>query len=201
MASDLHEARLAGVVQALVKSGASRVLDLGCGSGELLIELRAQVQFNRLLGIDIDEQALAEARLNLGLDLLNPDRRLHVCYGSFEDADHRLLGFNAAVMLETIEHVEPSRLSRVEQTVFRAYDVDTVIITTPNQEYNVLHGMLPQQRRHPGHHFEWTRLQFNNWADGVARRHGYRVEFSGLGPPDVLRGSSTQMAVFSRCEP
>ena len=201
MASELHEDRLAGVVQALLSSGASSVLDLGCGSGELLVELRARAEFRRLLGIDIDEQVLAEARFNLGLDLLQPNPQLHVCYGSFEDADRRLHGFDAAVMLETIEHIEPSRLSGVEHTVFHTLDLDTVVITTPNQEYNVLHGMLPQQRRHPGHHFEWTRAQFDSWAGGVARRHRYNVAFSGLGPPDAVRGSSSQMAVFSRRGP
>ncbi|GAA3958386.1 methyltransferase domain-containing protein [Allohahella marinimesophila] len=198
MASDLHEERLAGVVQALLASGATRILDLGCGSGELLSALRSHAQFTQLLGIDIDEHQLAEARAVLGLDLLAPDERLHVRYGSFEEADRRLRGFDAAVMLETIEHIEPSRLSKVEHMVFRGLQLSTVLITTPNQEYNVVHGMAPGERRHPGHRFEWTRAQFSAWASGVAERNDYLLEFSALGPPHPVYGSSTQMALFRR---
>ncbi|MEY4139277.1 MAG: hypothetical protein RLZZ371_1459 [Pseudomonadota bacterium] len=60
----------------------------------------------------------------------------------------------------------------------------------------MLHGMVAGRKRHPGHHFEWTRAQFQQWACGVAQRHGYSVSFSDLGPPDPVRGSSTQMAKF-----
>ena len=196
MTTPLHDERLDTVVRALLASGATSVLDLGCGPGELLLRLRLHAQFVRLLGIDIDERALAAARLNLGLDWLRPDPRLAVRLGSFEDVDRDLAGFDAAVLLETIEHIEPGHLPRVERAVFASMHPGLVLVTTPNQEYNVLHGMQAGRKRHPGHHFEWTRAQFQHWAEGVARRHGYSVSFADLGPPDSARGSSTQMARF-----
>jgi len=116
--------------------------------------------------------------------------------GSFEEVDRELIGFDAAVMLETIEHIDPGHLPRVERAVFAGMHPGLVLVTTPNQEYNVLHGMVAGRKRHPGHRFEWTRAQFHYWAGGVAQRHSYTVSFTDLGPPDPLRGSSTQMARF-----
>jgi cyclopropane fatty-acyl-phospholipid synthase-like methyltransferase len=192
----LHIERLNAVVRTLRNSGATSVLDLGCGPGELLLRLREHPQFVRLLGIDIDARALADARAVMGLNWLQPDPRLAVRLGSFEEMDSELTGFDAAVMLETIEHISPGHLPRVERAVFAGMRPRLVLLTTPNQEYNVLHGMTGGRKRHTGHHFEWTRAQFQHWAGGVARRHGYSVSFSDLGPPDPLRGSSTQMATF-----
>jgi small RNA 2'-O-methyltransferase len=184
-------------VHELLDSGATSVVDLGCGHGELLQRLCEHAQFEQLIGIDIDARALAKARSVLGLDLFSPNERLTVRYGSFEEADADLKGLDAAVMLETIEHIDPGRLSRVERAVFGGMRPRTVLITTPNQEYNVLHGMSPEQRRHPGHRFEWTRAQLRLWSRGVAERNGYTVAFVDLGPVDALRGSSTQMARFT----
>ncbi|MEX2480870.1 MAG: methyltransferase [Gammaproteobacteria bacterium] len=196
MATELHCERLETVVSALLASGAHRVIDLGCGEGELLQRLRPHRQFRRLVGIDIDERALSAARTALALDWLTPDERLEVRYGSFEEVARDLIGFDAAVMLETIEHIEPGRLSKVERAVFGGLRPLTVLITTPNQEYNVLHGMAPGARRHPGHRFEWTRAQFRQWARGAAERNHYAVTFIDLGPVDPIHGSSTQMARF-----
>lgn len=196
MSTLLHIERLDAVVRALLNSGATSVLDLGCGPGELLLRLRELPQFVRLLGIDIDARALADARAVLGLNWLQPDPRLAVRLGSFEEVDGELKGFDAAVLLETIEHITPGHLPRVERAVFAGMRPKLVLVTTPNQEYNVLHGMAAGRKRHTGHHFEWTRAQFQHWAGGVAQRHGYNVSFSDLGPPDPVRGSSTQMASF-----
>ena len=196
MSTLLHIERLDAVVRALLDSGATSVLDLGCGPGELLLRLREHPQFVRLLGIDIDARALADARAAMGLNWLQPDPRLAVRLGSFEEVDGELTGFDAAVMLETIEHIEHGHLPRVERAVFAGMHPRLLLVTTPNQEYNVLHGMAAGRKRHPGHHFEWTRAQFQCWASAVAQRHGYSVSFSDLGPPDPVRGSSTQMAYF-----
>lgn len=200
MPSPLHRARLNAVTGELLTSGARRVVDLGCGHGELLLWLRGYDQFSRLLGIDVDARALVEARRLLGIDLLRPDRRLHVCLGSFETTDWHAptveQPLDAAVLLETIEHVDPGRLPRVEHVVFERLNPGLVLITTPNKEYNPLHGMAPRQRRHPGHRFEWTRAQFKAWCAGVAERKGYRVRFTDIGPVDPVHGSTTQMARF-----
>ncbi len=116
--SSLHDERLDTVVQHLLESKACQVLDLGCGGGELLQRLVLQGQFQRIIGIDIDEVSLGQARRVLGLDLLDESGRIQVRYGSFEEPDSQLNGFDAATLVETIEHIDPGRLSRVETAVF-----------------------------------------------------------------------------------
>lgn len=196
MASPLHDERLDTVVRHLLDSGATRVLDLGCGPGELLQRLARESQFSCIVGIDIDEAALDEARLALGLGYPEQGARVQVRYGSFEEADPELSGFDAATLVETIEHIDPRHLSRVELAVFGSMRPETVLVTTPNREHNILHGMTPDQLRHPGHRFEWNRARFRHWAQGVAARNRYKVSFIDVGPPDPLYGSSTQMARF-----
>ena len=91
-----------------------------------------------------------------------------------------------------------------EKNIFGHARPETVIVTTPNAEYNVLlNGVAVGSFRHADHRFEWTRPQFAAWADGVAGRQGYRVELSGIGPegtgPDgVGVGCPSQLAVFRR---
>lgn len=196
MANDLHQERLDTVLRHLLDCGASRVIDLGCGPGELLQRLAREPQFRRIVGIDIDHDVLEEARLGLACGLADQGGRVQVRYGSFEVADPELAGFDAAVLVETIEHIDPRRLSRVELAVFGSLRPALVLVTTPNQEYNILHGMAPGRLRHPGHRFEWGRGRFRHWAQGVAARNCYEVRFFDIGPVDALCGSSTQMARF-----
>ena len=197
LSTPLHEARLAAITHALLASGALSVLDLGCGEGVLMVRLAAQAQFGRIVGIDISVAALHAAREALHLDPLAPPGRVQVMHASFTDVDPALRGFDAAVMLETIEHVDPGRLSLVERAVFSCYRPRTVLITTPNQEYNVVHGMNPGAFRHPDHRFEWDRPKFRRWACGVAARHAYSVAFHDIGDCHPSRGASTQMASFT----
>lgn len=200
MASPIHEERLDTIVRHLAACGARSVLDLGCGDGELLQRLAGNAQFERLLGIDIDDGALSAARRALGLGFPPASGRIEVRHGSFEAADAALSGFDAAALVETIEHIDPRRLARVELAVFRQMRPRIVLVTTPNQEYNVLHELAPGELRHPGHRFEWCRAKFRRWARGVGTRCAYDVAFFDIGPPDVMRGSTTQMARFTRRE-
>lgn len=198
MATSLHEERLNTVTRHLVASGAQSVLDLGCGPGELLARLVPLVQFRRIVGIDISLESLAAARLLLGLGHDMDDGRVCLLQASFAQADDRLTGFDAALLVETIEHIDPGRLSAVERAVFACYQPETVLVTTPNQEYNVLHGMRPGILRHPDHRFEWTRAKFRSWAFGISKRNGYTVAFGDIGEADPILGSSTQLATFRR---
>jgi small RNA 2'-O-methyltransferase len=197
MVTDLHIERLETVVRQLRLSGARSVLDLGCGPGELLLRLAREPRFQRLVGIDISPDALAIARRRLGLGYAD-DPRITLLQASFAQADERLTGFDAAVLLETVEHINPHRLSAVESAVLSHYRPRIIIITTPNQEYNVLHGLPHGVFRHPDHRFEWSRARFRAWARGIARRNDYTVTFGNIGEIHPLLGSSTQMATFSR---
>jgi len=194
MATELHEQRLDAVAGHLLATGARSVLDLGCGPGELLQRLAAHAQFERIVGIDLSATALALAREGLGTSLA----RVELRHASFARADPELAGFEIAALVETIEHIDPNRLGEVEQAVFGSYRPGKVLVTTPNQEYNVLHGMRQGTLRHPDHRFEWPRTRFRHWARRVAERHGYGVYFCDIGEVDPELGASTQMAMFER---
>lgn len=193
----LHETRMTTVIDALLTARAGSVLDLGCGEGELMVRLAALPQFSRIVGVDISASALQAARHVLGLDLFASPSRIQLAQASFTDEDACRTGFDAAVLLETLEHVDPGRLSRVERAVFNGYRPRTVLITTPNQEYNAVYGVATGQRRHPGHCFEWDRTKFRHWACGVAARNGYSVAFRDIGDMHPTRGAPTQMATFT----
>lgn len=195
--TDLHEERLERVVSVLRGSGARRVLDLGCGVGLLLQRLVGEPQFTEIVGLESSPEALAEGRLALADALRADDNRLTLLQGSYTEQNERLCGYDAAAMVETIEHVEPGELSNVEQAVFGQYRPGSLFMTTPNSEYNPLFGLAPNQFREEGHRFEWSRARFRRWASGVAQRNGYRVRFGGIGEAHPELGQPSQTALFS----
>ena len=197
----LNEQRLGSVVAALRGTGARRVLDLGCGEGRLLQLLLKDPQFEEIAGLDISLRSLDAAESRLHLDRLAPQQRERVklLHGSLMYRDRRLAGYDAAAVVEVIEHLDPPRLSAFERVVFEFARPGAVVVTTPNSEYNVRFETLPAGSfRHRDHRFEWTRAELEAWAGGVAARHDYSVRFLPVGPVDPEAGSPTQMAVFTR---
>jgi len=113
--------------------------------------------------------------------------------------DKRLAGFDAAAVVEVIEHLDEPRFTAFERMLFGHAQPGRVVITTPNAEYNVRFPTLPAgQFRHKDHRFEWSRKQFQNWATATAQEFGYKVEFRPIGEEDPEVGAPTQMGVFSR---
>jgi 3' terminal RNA ribose 2'-O-methyltransferase Hen1 len=187
----LRDQRLGSVQAVLKASGARRVLDLGCGSGALLQRLLRD-GYEELVGVDVSARALelAEQRTK---------GRVKLIQSPLTYRDKRLAGYDAAALVEVIEHFDPPRLEAAELNVFGSARPGTVVVTTPNAEYNRMWETLPAgQFRHSDHRFEWTRAQFADWAAGVAERHGYRVRHLPVGPEDAEAGPPTQMAVFER---
>jgi 3' terminal RNA ribose 2'-O-methyltransferase Hen1 len=197
----LNEKRLGAVVSVLKGRGAQRVLDLGCGSGKLLQSLLKEPQFGAIVGVDISHRALEGAERRLKLERLAPRQRERVQL--FQTAltyrDKRLAGFDAAAIIEVIEHLDEPRLRAFERVLFEHARPGAVVVTTPNREYNVRFEGLPAGAlRHRDHRFEWTRAEFEDWAGEVAGRSGYGVRFLPIGPDDPEVGAPTQMAVFEQ---
>ncbi len=195
----LQQHRIAAVVQVLLESGARRVLDLGCGEGHLLRALLRHRQFEAILGLDASLRALDIAQARLKLDTLAPSQRqrVHVLHGALTYRDARLSGYDAAAVVEVIEHLDPDRLVAFERVLFGCARPQTVVVTTPNREYNVKFPALTAGRlRHADHRFEWTRQEFQAWAGRVAEQYGYRVRFQAIGEDDPVLGPPTQLGVF-----
>jgi len=195
----LNEKRHGAVVAALRASGARRVLDLGCGNGKLLRSLLEEPAFEQVVGVDISYAALEAAKRRLRLDRLAPRQRDRVVL--FQTAltyrDKRLAGFDAAAVVEVIEHLDEPRLRSFERVVFAHARPNVVVVTTPNREYNATFEGLPAgEFRHRDHRFEWTRAEFESWAGRVAADNDYSVRFLPIGPADPELGAPTQMAVF-----
>jgi len=190
------------VLGELTAAGARRVLDLGCGDGRLLAGLLRDGQFEEIVGVDASATALERAARRIHLAEMAPRQRQRVrlLQGALTYADRRLAGYDAAVLMEVIEHVDPDRLGALEQAVFAQATPATVVVTTPNAEYNARYpGLAPGAMRHPDHRFEWSRAEFRAWAGAVARRHGYTVRYAPVGPDDPQAGPPTQLAVLARC--
>jgi 3' terminal RNA ribose 2'-O-methyltransferase Hen1 len=200
-APSLHDQRLQTVLSVLRETGAKRVIDLGCGEGKLLKLLLSEKQFETILGMDVSWRSLETAKERLRLDEL-PERqrsRIELIQGSLTYRDQRLNGFEAAAIVEVIEHLDAPRLATFERIVFEFARPTHVVLTTPNAEYNTVFETLPAgEFRHGDHRFEWKRPEFEGWATGVAEQFGYGVRCEPVGPVDAERGAPTQMAVFTQ---
>ena len=197
----LNEERIASVASVLKSVGATRVLDLGCGEGQLVQALLKEPTFEQITGVDVSARALETAARRLRLKDAHETLRARVqlLHGSLVYRDARLAGFDAAAVVEVVEHLDPSRLASFERVVFEYARPTTVVVTTPNREYNARFPSLPAGRmRHRDHRFEWSRAEFQQWAARVAMGHGYTARFLAIGREDPELGSPTQMAVFSR---
>jgi len=197
----LNEQRMGSVLSVLRQSGARKVVDLGCGEGRLLGLLLKEKRFERILGVDVSLRALDIAADRLHLERLPPSQRerLQLVQGALTYRDRRLEGFDAACAVEVIEHMDLPRLPAFERNVFEFARPGLVVVTTPNAEYNANFADLPAGKlRHPDHRFEWTRAEFQAWAEAVANRHGYGLRLLPIGPLDPVLGAPTQMALFTR---
>lgn len=197
----LNEQRLDTVIEILRAEGVSHVIDLGCGEGKLLRLLLRDRAFARIAGTDVSMRALEVAADRLRLEELPPKQRarIELFQSALTYRDARFSDFDGACAVEVIEHLDASRLPAFERVVFEFAKLRTVVVTTPNAEYNALFEKLPAgQYRHKDHRFEWTRAEFEAWSKAVAARHDYEVRFVPIGEADDRLGPPTQAAVFSK---
>jgi len=153
-----------------------------------------------VVGVDVSVRALEGAARRLDLETMHDAERarIELLQSPLTYRDRRLEGFDAAALVEVIEHLDPPRLGALERNVFADARPGTVVVTTPNAEYNVRWPGLDGGMRHSDHRFEWTRAEFAAWADAVAARNDYGVRRLPVGADDPEVGPPTEMAVFSR---
>lgn len=198
MTTWLHDQRLEAVLAAVRESGAEHILDLGCGDGALLLRLAQEPAVQRIVGIDLSPDSLAQLREKLRETPAEFCEKVELIHGSIHEPRPALAGFDAAVMVETIEHIDPDRLSVIERRVFGDMRPSTVVITTPNGDFNPLLGVPPHRFRHPDHRFEWGRVKFRSWIEGVARRNGYTFICRDVAGAHPVLGGASQMAILKR---
>ncbi|TDQ51412.1 3' terminal RNA ribose 2'-O-methyltransferase Hen1 [Actinorugispora endophytica] len=197
----LAEQRTGAVLSVLRAEGVRDVIDLGCGSGGLLERLLDETALDRVTGVDVSADAVGRARRRLRADGTpgSRRRRLDLFEGSVLYRDARFAGYDAAVLAEVVEHIDPARLPAMERVVFGDAAPRLVVVTTPNAEYGVrCEERRPGGPRRADRRFEWTRAEFRAWADAVAETYGYRVRYLPVGPEDPVLGPTTQMGVLTR---
>lgn len=191
-----HEAVL-GVTRELQPAS---VVDLGCGPGALLGSLLKVQGVSRVAGTEVSDSALKKAADRLHVDQMTERQadRLTLLLSSLQYEDERLRGFDLAILMEVIEHIDPDRLPAVAGNVFGAMRPRHVVVTTPNADHNVRYpGLADGGFRHPDHRFEWTGDEFADWSRSVGASHGYAVELRPVGDVDPDVGAPTQMAIFT----
>jgi 3' terminal RNA ribose 2'-O-methyltransferase Hen1 len=196
----VHDLRLQAVRDELVRSNAKSIVDLGCGEGKLLKLLLAEKQFERILGMDVSYRSLEIAKDKLKIDRLPERQQQRICLiqGALTYRDKRIGGYDAAALVEVIEHLDEPRLAAMEKSVFEYAKPALVIITTPNAEYNKRFLNYEEgQMRHSDHRFEWTRNEFKAWGDRIAGEYNYSVAYKPVGEEDGEVGALSQMALFS----
>jgi 3' terminal RNA ribose 2'-O-methyltransferase Hen1 len=196
----LHSRRIKMVAEKLCASGAQRVLDLGCGEGKLIRELIKQKQFIEIAGMDVSYNELLKAKERLHFDEMSPKQkeRIKLFQGSLTYRDQRLERFDAAAVVEVIEHLDLNRLKAFERVLFEFAKPKTIVITTPNKDYNVIwEKMDPDRMRHEDHRFEWTRKEFREWSENACKKYNYKVEILPVGDEIENIGAPSQMAVFN----
>ncbi|MBW8687782.1 3' terminal RNA ribose 2'-O-methyltransferase Hen1 [Chitinophaga rhizophila] len=196
----LHDARLQIVCDELLSTPVRSVVDLGCGEGKLVKLLLTHPQLTHITGMDVSSRSLEIAYQKLRYDQLpdNQRKRLKLILGSLVYRDRRIEGFDAAALVEVIEHLDPERLRAMEKCVFEYARPAKVVVTTPNKEWNVTFTTDGQMMRHTDHRFEWTRTQFSEWCRKICEEYGYEAAIKPVGEEVEGAGAPTQMAVFIR---
>lgn len=196
----LNTQRMEAVRDAVLESGAVSILDIGCGEGKLTSILLRETQIKRITAADVSVSVLEKAKQKLNYDRMNPfmKDKLTLIQASLMYKDKRFEGFDAACVVEVIEHMDEARIPLFEKVLFATARPKTVILTTPNKEYNNNYTTLENGTlRHKDHRFEWTREQFKKWCEHICRDFGYTVKYMNIGESDEKLGTPTQGAVFT----
>jgi 3' terminal RNA ribose 2'-O-methyltransferase Hen1 len=176
------------------------IVDLGAGEGRLSVQLGFVEGIKEILSIEPSNKSRIRAierfeQVNVKEGYVEPQS----LPGSLYYFDSRLQNKDVIVLCEVIEHIEEDRLPKIFDMILSDYRPKTLIVTTPNQEYNVLYE-LNDEMRHDDHRFEWTRAQFAQNVETWTEKYPYEVSIQGIGEEHDVYGHPTQMAIFRREE-
>lgn len=196
----LHDIRLKAVSDEIARLQVTSVVDLGCGEGRLIKLLLENKQLQRITGMDVSSRSLEVAARRLKLDKMidTQRKRINLLQGSLTYRDRRLHGYNVATLVEVIEHLDEDRLLALEKNIFNEIQPNTIVLTTPNKDWNITFTEDETMKRHSDHRFEWTRGEFQAWCEHIRDAYKYTYQIKPLGEEIEAVGAPSQMAVFSK---
>jgi 3' terminal RNA ribose 2'-O-methyltransferase Hen1 len=200
----LNRQRFAVVQELIERLQPRSLVDLGCGDGSFIGFLANGALLHpmeRIIGMDVSASELARAKTRMEHLSSLPGRRTPVEWllGSLLYRDPRIKGLDMAILIEVIEHIDPWRLPALERQVFGEGGYASIVVTTPNREFNLIYGLSEEHSlRHRDHRFEWTRQEFQEWVQKIASQYGYEWQIQGIGTVSLDHGSPSQMVLFQK---
>ena len=197
----LNELRYEKIVDSVKKLPIKRnIVDFGSGEGKLSARLGFVDKVEEILAVEPSEAARLKAlkRFEKLMDqkgFVAPK----MIWGSLFYFDERLKNKDVIILCEVIEHIDEERLPKAMDLIFEQYYPASLIITTPNKEYNHVYQMA-ESMRHNDHRFEWSRDEFRQWCIRMNHSERYELSFEGIGNEDETYGFPTQMCTFIRKE-
>ncbi|MDN4617361.1 3' terminal RNA ribose 2'-O-methyltransferase Hen1 [Paenibacillus sp. PsM32] len=196
----LNELRYRAIVeQVSLLPQRKQVIDFGAGEGKLSVRLGQIEGVEQVWAVEPSMQSQLRAIDRFAkLEGRTDDVIPVITTGSLFYRDERWIDQDVIILCEVIEHINEVRLPQVIHTLFTDYRPQTLIITTPNREYNEVYDMDTEEIRHADHRFEWTRAEFEQYCTQWIQNRPYTFTISGIGEKHEQYGQPTQMVVFHR---
>ncbi|MGG3466792.1 3' terminal RNA ribose 2'-O-methyltransferase Hen1 [Neobacillus pocheonensis] len=197
----LNELRYEAIVKHVnALSNKATIVDLGAGEGKLSVLLGFVDGVKEIFSVEPSNKSRLRAmeRFEQSKEkrgFLEPKS----ITGSLFYLDERLSNKDVIILCEVIEHIDEHRLPKIFETIFKDYRPGVLMVTTPNQEYNIVYEM-DEAMRHGDHRFEWTRAEFKERCEQWSSPFSYQLSFHGIGEEHPFYGHPTQMAIFTREE-
>lgn len=194
----LNDLRYGKIVEKAEIMRPKSIVDFGSGEGKLSLRLGFLEGVKEILAVEPSEIENLKAKRRFEKVKDQPNFvEPETLWGSLFYFDERLKGKDLIILCEVIEHIDEYRLPKAMDMILHQYTPESLIITTPNKEYNVVYDM-EENYRHSDHRFEWTRQEFREWCHARNHQNLYELEFLGIGQEHLSQGFPTQMCVFKR---
>lgn len=196
----LNELRYRAIVeQVSLLPQRKQVIDFGAGEGKLSVRLGQIEGVEQVWAVEPSMQSQLRAIDRFAkLEGRTDDVIPVITIGSLFYRDERWVDQDVIILCEVIEHINEVRLPQVIHTLFTDYRPQTLIMTTPNREYNEVYQMDADEIRHTDHRFEWTRAELEQYCTQWIQNRPYTFTISGIGDKHEQHGQPTQMVVFRR---
>lgn len=176
----------------------SSIVDIGCGEGHYVREFAPKIDKNGLEyhAIDIDEGRLESVkRLCERKQIENVATWSSI--DSFTSNDEFPCSDNSVViMTEVIEHMNKEDAETLINKVL-TWPFKSLIITTPNKEFNHNYQLFEDDVRHDDHKLEFNKEEFVTLMNDLVNNSDKSVEFFDIG--DCVNNLKPTLAAIVSC--